>query len=150
MEKNSFKPANNLWFTPSDSSSSLFDKSARPRKYLSPCGTDPTSLSARRYWMYVSTIGVYWRSSCESACSCVTILSTTSFAFAGCWAGVADEIRMSARVAVRILRLCIMFSQTRDDACSVKGFLPNYQSGEDCLTIIDLIGGAMTASPPFM
>src|SRR5205823_2743046 len=81
-----------------------FASSARPRKYLSPSGTDPNCLSARRFWMYVSTSGEYCRSSSTSACSCRTTLSTTSPTVVGCWALATMDIALSTTIAGRILR----------------------------------------------
>src|ERR1041384_4260641 len=84
--------------------------SALPRKYLSPGGADPAWLSARKYCMYVSTNGVYWRSNCTSTCSCATILATTSSGLVSRWAVVASGKVLRTKTTGRILGLHITAS----------------------------------------
>src|SRR5271165_508196 len=92
----------------SGSISTPFASSARPRKYLSPFGTAPRSLLGRRIWMYVSTMGEYWRSDCISACSCATILSTTSVSFGCCWGTAVRGSAPNAKATANIFKARIM------------------------------------------
>ncbi len=89
---------------------------ARPRKYLSPSGTEPSALSGRTVWIYVSTNGEYRRIVFISACSCATILSTTSVtvagscadvAVAGVWAVATNGIAPNAKIAGKTVYLCM-------------------------------------------
>src|SRR5438445_12235386 len=58
--------------------------------------------------MYVSTMGEYWCSDCISACSCATILSTTSVSFDGCWGNALRGSAPNARAKRNIFKARIM------------------------------------------
>src|SRR6266853_2106931 len=75
-----------------ETSETPFEKSARPRKYLSPAGTYPRSLSGLRFWMYVSTSGEYCLICWVARFSLVITRSITSSMVRGWSAGLGAAV----------------------------------------------------------
>src|SRR5882762_4480669 len=106
-----------------ETSETPFEKSARPRKYLSPACTYPSSLSGFRFWMYVSTSGEYCLICWVARFSLVITRSITSLmvrAWSAGWAAAAaamppSPLKITTKIAIAILRIFSLpsISQTK-------------------------------------
>src|SRR5882762_8526434 len=96
-----------------ETSETPFEKSARPRKYLSPAGTYPRSLSGLRFWMYVSTSGENCLICWLARFSLVITRSMTSSMVRGLSAGlgasvaamVPTPLKIRTKIVVATLRI---------------------------------------------
>src|SRR5467141_4635779 len=96
-----------------ETSETPFEKSARPRKYLSPAGTYPRSLSGFKFWMYVSTSGEYCLICWLARFSLVITRSTTSSMVRGRSAALgasvaavaASPLKIRMKIVVTTLRI---------------------------------------------
>src|SRR6266478_4607950 len=85
-----------------ETSDTPFEKSARPRKYLSPAGTYPRSLSGFRFWIYVSTSGEYCLICWLARFSFVITRSITSLMVLACSAGTGAAVAVRAPSPLKI------------------------------------------------
>src|SRR5260370_5073504 len=85
-----------------ETSETPFEKSARPRKYLSPAGTYPRSLSGFRFWIYVSTSGEYCLICWLARFSFVITRSITSLMVLACSAGLGAAVAVSVPSPLKI------------------------------------------------
>src|SRR5258707_5564498 len=111
MEPKIFFPL--LLVSVKETSATPFVKSARPMKYLSPAGVEPSSLSGFRFWMYVSTSGENCLICWLARFSLVITRSMTSSMVRGLSAGlgasvaamVPTPLKIRTKIVVATLRI---------------------------------------------